>query len=97
VPVVLYLLAVQVLLLGIAADMAMVVVGLAMFLEGLMLAIMPVGELCGLGLPRRMKLPGILLVAAPPGASGHDRGTRRRDLTPIVRCSRESPGSEVPT
>jgi len=70
VPVVLYLLAVQVLLLGVpvrnglgvAAGIGMVVVGLAAFLEGLMLAIMPVGELCGLNLPRRVPLPGILAV-----------------------------------
>lgn len=70
VPVVLYLLAVQVLLLGVpvrnglgvAAGIGMVVVGLAAFLEGLMLAIMPVGELCGLNLPRRVHLPGILVV-----------------------------------
>ncbi len=68
VPVVLYLLGVLILLLGVpvlqagrvAIGVAMVIVGLTAFLEGLMLAVMPIGELCGVGLPRRARLPGIL-------------------------------------
>lgn len=69
-PIVLYLLAVQVVVLGtpvrewpqVAVGVVMVIVGLAAFLEGLMLAVMPVGELCGLSLPRRLTIGGILLV-----------------------------------
>jgi hypothetical protein len=69
-PIVLYLLAVQVLVLRtpvqdwpqILGGVVMVIIGLAAFLEGLMLAIMPVGELCGLSLPRRLSMAGILLV-----------------------------------
>lgn len=69
-PIVLYLLAVQVLVLGtpvqqwpqVAIGVGLVIIGLAAFLEGLMLAVMPVGELCGLSLPRRLSMAGILLV-----------------------------------
>lgn len=69
-PIVLYLLAVQVLVLRtpvedwpqIILGLIMVIIGLAAFLEGLMLAIMPVGELCGLSLPRRLSMIGILVV-----------------------------------
>ncbi len=70
IPVVLYLLAVQIFVLGVpvreagfvALGVVMVVVGLSAFLEGLMLAVMPLGELCGVNLPRRVRLPGILTV-----------------------------------
>lgn len=69
-PIVLYLLAVQILVLRtpvqdwpqILGGVVMVIIGLAAFLEGLMLAIMPVGELCGLSLPRRLAVFGILFV-----------------------------------
>ena len=63
-PIVLYLLAVQVIVLRtpvqdwpqILGGVVLVIIGLAAFLEGLMLAIMPVGELCGLSLPRPRRL-----------------------------------------
>jgi hypothetical protein len=69
-PIVLYLLAVQVIVLRtpvqdwpqILGGVVLVIIGLAAFLEGLMLAIMPVGELCGLSLPRRLSTAGILFV-----------------------------------
>jgi hypothetical protein len=77
-PVVLYLLAVQVVLLGVpvkdaawvALGVVMVVVGLAAFLEGLMLAVMPLGELCGVDLPRRARVSGILTVVFALGLLG---------------------------
>jgi hypothetical protein len=48
----------------------MVVVGLAAFIEGLMLAVMPLGELCGVDLPRRARLSGILMVVFALGLLG---------------------------
>lgn len=70
-PIVLYLLAFQVLVLGrppasagaVALGVGMVIVGLAAFLEGLFLALMPAAERCGLGLPRRVHPALILLLA----------------------------------
>lgn len=77
-PVVVYLLVVQVLLLGVPVRDAgyvtlgvlMVVVGLAVFLEGLMLAVMPLGELCGVDLPRRVPVVGILSIVFALGLLG---------------------------
>jgi len=70
IPIVLYLLVVQIVVMSVpvrewplvAAGVTMVIIGLAAFLEGLMLSVMPVGELCGLSLPRRLSTTGILTV-----------------------------------
>jgi hypothetical protein len=48
---------------GIAMGIAGVVVGLAFFMEGLFLGIMPLGETCGQSLPGRVPLGGALLFA----------------------------------
>ncbi len=69
--IVLYLLLFQILVLGIPIvdgalitfGMAMVVVGLAFFMEGLLLGLMPLGELIGLKLPQRVGLVVILVFA----------------------------------
>ncbi|MDG5814545.1 DUF1538 domain-containing protein [Chitinispirillales bacterium ANBcel5] len=45
----------------IATGMALVIVGLMFFMEGLFLGIMPLGEMIGLKLPRKARLPLILL------------------------------------
>jgi hypothetical protein len=50
-----------------AASLAAAVVGLAAFLEGLFLALMPLGERCGLALPRRSGPVGIAVFAAALG------------------------------
>jgi len=69
--IVLYLLLFQVLVLGIPIvdgavitfGMAMVIIGLAFFMEGLLLGLMPLGELIGLKLPQRAGLAIILVFA----------------------------------
>ncbi len=69
--IVLYLLLFQVLVLGIPIvdgavitfGMAMVITGLAFFMEGLLLGLMPLGELIGLKLPQRVGLAVILVFA----------------------------------
>ena len=63
-----YLILFQTLVLGIAiaeaaviaAGIAVIVFGLAFFMEGLFLGLMPLGETIGLKLPRKASLPGIL-------------------------------------
>ncbi len=55
--------------LGIAFGVGATVVGLAMFLEGLFLGIMPLGERCGLKLPGRISLPLILLFSLVLGVT----------------------------
>lgn len=70
-PIVLYLVLFQVLVLGIpvaqasliAAGLGLVVLGLAFFMEGLLLGLMPLGELIGLKLPQRAGLALMLLFA----------------------------------
>lgn len=69
--VVLYLLVVQWLILKVPIEQALsiglgigaTVLGLALFLEGLFLGIMPLGERCGLKLPGRARLPVIMAFA----------------------------------
>ncbi len=51
----------------IAAGILAVVVGLALFMEGLFLAIMPLGERCGLRLPARVGLGALVAFAAVLG------------------------------
>lgn len=74
--IVLYLIAFQRLLLDIplsgasliALGVAMVIVGLTFFMEGLLLGLMPLGETIGIRLPQKSKLPAILLFAFVLGA-----------------------------
>lgn len=47
----------------IAIGIGLVVIGLALFMEGLKIGLMPLGESLGLKLPRRSPLPAILLFA----------------------------------
>jgi hypothetical protein len=69
--IVLYLIVFQTLLLGIpifgavaiALGVVLVVVGLTFFMEGLLLGLMPLGELIGIKLPQKSRLPTILLFA----------------------------------
>ncbi len=69
--IVLYLIAFQTLLLEIpifgaaviAVGVVLVVVGLTFFMEGLLLGLMPLGELIGIRLPQKSKLPTILVFA----------------------------------
>ena len=69
--IVLYLIAFQTLLLEIpifgaaviAVGVVLVVVGLTFFMEGLLLGLMPLGELIGIRLPQKSRLPTILLFA----------------------------------
>ena len=69
--IVLYLIAFQTLLLEIpifgaaviAGGVVLVVVGLTFFMEGLLLGLMPLGELIGIRLPQKSRLPTILLFA----------------------------------
>lgn len=69
--IVLYLIAFQTLILDIpihgaavvAVGIALVVVGLTFFMEGLLLGLMPLGELIGIRLPQKSKLPVILAFA----------------------------------
>lgn len=44
----------------IAVGLAVVIIGLTFFMEGLMLGLMPLGEVIGLNLPQKSKLPVIL-------------------------------------
>jgi len=67
--IVTYLLLFQTLVLGIpiaqamaiAIGLSMVIVGLAFFMEGLLLGIMPLGETIGVRLPQKAKLPVIMI------------------------------------
>jgi hypothetical protein len=69
--IVAYLIVFQVFVLGLplsdalvlAGGLAMVVLGLAFFLEGLALGLMPLGETIGVRLPRRAGLPLVLVFA----------------------------------
>lgn len=69
--IVLYLIAFQTLLLDIpifgaaviAVGIVLVVVGLTFFMEGLLLGLMPLGELIGIKLPQKSRLPTILTFA----------------------------------
>lgn len=69
--IIVYLILFQTLVLGIAiaqgaviaVGLALVIGGLAFFMEGLMLGLMPLGETIGLKLPQKTKLPIILLFA----------------------------------
>lgn len=69
--IVLYLVAFQTLLLGIpifgaaviALGVALVVVGLTFFMEGLLLGLMPLGEMIGIRLPQKSRVPTILAFA----------------------------------
>lgn len=66
--IVAYLIAFQTLVLGIAiaesaviaVGISVIVVGLAFFMEGLFLGLMPLGETIGIRLPQKTKLPVIL-------------------------------------
>ncbi|MBN8218168.1 MAG: DUF1538 domain-containing protein [Spirochaetes bacterium] len=67
--IILYLVAFQILVLGvpvaqasiIAIGIFLVIFGLAFFMEGLFLGLMPLGDLIGFKLPQKAKLPVILL------------------------------------
>jgi len=69
--IVCYLVLFQLLVLGlpvadaftVALGIGLVVLGLAFFLEGLFLGLMPLGESCGVKLPQKTVLPVILLFA----------------------------------
>lgn len=66
--IIIYLIFFQTLILGIpladsttiAAGLALVIVGLTFFMEGLLLGLMPLGEIIGVKLPQKSKLPVIL-------------------------------------
>jgi hypothetical protein len=55
--------------LGLIAGIATVIAGLAFFTEGLFLAIMPLGERCGLALPSRTGLLGVIAFAVVVGVT----------------------------
>ncbi|MBN1613001.1 MAG: DUF1538 family protein [Deltaproteobacteria bacterium] len=67
--IILYLILFQTFILRMAVDEAavigvgigVVIIGLALFMEGLLLGLMPLGEVIGLRLPRKSKLPSILI------------------------------------
>lgn len=67
--IIIYLILFQTLILGIpiaqatiiAVGLSLVIVGLTFFMEGLMLGLMPLGEVIGLKLPQKSKLPVILI------------------------------------
>ena len=69
--IILYLVFFQTMILGIpiaqastiAFGLSLVVVGLTFFMEGLILGLMPLGEVIGLKLPQKSKLPVILVFA----------------------------------
>jgi hypothetical protein len=69
--IVCYLVVFQLLVLGlpvadafiVALGIGLVVLGLAFFLEGLFLGLMPLGEVCGVRLPQKTVLPVILIFA----------------------------------
>ncbi len=75
--IVVYLVAVQALILkapihdalGAALGIGATVVGLALFMEGLFLAIMPLGEQCGLKLPGRAGVAAIIAFSASVGVA----------------------------
>lgn len=75
--IVVYLVAVQALILkapihdalGAALGIGATVVGLALFMEGLFLAIMPLGEQCGLKLPGRAGVAAIVAFSASVGVA----------------------------
>lgn len=76
-PIVGYLAVFQVLVLGqgvresltILLGITAAVAGLALFMEGLYLTFMPLGETLGIGLPRRWPLPAVLVFALILGAA----------------------------
>jgi hypothetical protein len=47
----------------VATGIVMVILGLTFFMEGLFLGLMPLGEVIGIKLPQKSKLPGILIFA----------------------------------
>jgi hypothetical protein len=49
--------------LSISIGLGLVIFGLAFFMEGLILGLMPLGEQCGVKLPLKLKLPFLLLFA----------------------------------
>jgi hypothetical protein len=69
--IIIYLIFFQTIILGIpladsafiAAGLSLVIVGLTFFMEGLLLGLMPLGEICGVKLPQKSKLPVILVFA----------------------------------
>ncbi|MEW6409696.1 MAG: DUF1538 family protein [Nitrospirota bacterium] len=69
--IILYLFFFQILVLGmpvaeasvIAVGLSLVIGGLTFFMEGLLLGLMPLGEICGIKLPQKSKLPVILAFA----------------------------------
>jgi len=69
--IVVYLVLFQLVVLGIpiadatvvALGIGVVIVGLALFMEGLFLGLMPLGEVCGVMLPQKTVLPVILIFA----------------------------------
>jgi hypothetical protein len=69
--IVLYLIFFQILILGVpianalivAVGIGIVIIGLAFFMEGLFLGLMPLGETCGVKLPQKTVLPVILAFA----------------------------------
>ena len=69
--IVAYLILFQLVVLGIpianatvvALGIGVVILGLALFMEGLYLGLMPLGEICGIMLPQKTKLPVILVFA----------------------------------
>ena len=69
--IVAYLVLFQLIVLGIpianatvvALGIGVVILGLALFMEGLYLGLMPLGEICGIMLPQRTALPVILVFA----------------------------------
>ena len=69
--IVAYLVLFQLVVLGIpianativALGIGVVIIGLALFMEGLFLGLMPLGEVCGIMLPQRTVLPVILVFA----------------------------------
>ena len=73
--IILYLILFQTLVLGIpiaeatgiAFGIALVVVGLTFFMEGLLLGLMPLGEVVGVKLPQKSSLPVILLFSVVLG------------------------------
>lgn len=69
--IIIYLILFQILILGlpvlkilpITIGIFLVIIGLAFFLEGLVLGLMPLGEICGVKLPQKTILPVILIFA----------------------------------
>jgi hypothetical protein len=49
--------------LAVAAGIGIVILGLAFFMEGLFLGLMPLGEVCGVKLPQKTVLPVILAIS----------------------------------